>query len=83
MGLVASPTAIRRVGKKARKRLNAMACAIMLVRGNTLPNMLKARLERAADAIIARHYTFAIEFPHWISGCRHPKDVACPYPAGG
>jgi len=31
-----------------------MACAIMLQRGNTLPNMLSARFETAADAIIAR-----------------------------
>ena len=29
-----------------------MACEIMLQRGKTLPNMLNARLERAAAAII-------------------------------
>jgi hypothetical protein len=40
-----------------------MACAIMLQRGKTLPNMLNARLERAADAIIAGHYTRGGDFP--------------------
>ena len=64
MGLVARPTAISRVGKKARKRLNAMACEIMLQRGKTRPNMLSARLERAADAIIATHYTCVADFPN-------------------
>jgi hypothetical protein len=40
-----------------------MACEIMLQRGNTLPNMLSARFETAADAIIARHYTARLIFP--------------------
>jgi hypothetical protein len=35
----------------------------MLQRGNTLPNMLSARLERAAAAIIAGHYTRGDGFP--------------------
>ena len=35
----------------------------MLQRGNTLPNMLSARLERAAEAIIAGHYTRGGDFP--------------------
>jgi hypothetical protein len=39
----------------------------MLQRGKTRPNMLSARLERAADAIIARHYTRAAEFPNALS----------------
>src|ERR1700730_1677116 len=63
MGLVAKPTAMSNAGKKARKRLNAMACEIMLQRGKTLPNMLRARLETAADAIIVRHYTCGADFP--------------------
>jgi hypothetical protein len=41
-----------------------MACAIMLQRGNTLPNMLSARFERAAEAIIAGHYTCGVYFPN-------------------
>jgi hypothetical protein len=44
-----------------------MACEIMLQRGKTRPNMLSARLERAADAIIARHYTCAGDFPNALS----------------
>jgi hypothetical protein len=36
--------------------LNAMACEIMLQRGKTRPNMLSARFETAADAIIAALY---------------------------
>jgi hypothetical protein len=40
-----------------------MACEIMLQRGKTLANMLNARLETAADAIIVRHYTRAADFP--------------------
>jgi len=63
MGLVATPTAINKAGKKAKNKLNAMACEIMLQRGKTLANMLNARLETAADAIIVRHYTRAADFP--------------------
>src|SRR5579863_5320851 len=59
MGLVATPTRMSSAGKKARKRLYATACAIMLVRGKTRPNTPKARFARAAEAIIARHYTYA------------------------
>jgi hypothetical protein len=40
-----------------------MACEIMLQRGKTLANMLSARLETAADAIIVRHYTRGGDFP--------------------
>jgi hypothetical protein len=40
-----------------------MACEIMLQRGKTLANMLSARLETAADAIIVRHYTRGADFP--------------------
>src|ERR1700692_635804 len=63
MGLVATATAISKAGKKARNKLKAMACEIMLQRGNTLANMLSARLETAADAIIVRHYTRGGDFP--------------------
>jgi len=35
----------------------------MLQRGNTRPNMLRARLERAAEAIIDGHYTRRADFP--------------------
>src|SRR5579863_505573 len=59
MGLVATPTRMSSAGKKARKRLYATACAIMLVRGKTRPNTQNARFARAAEAIIARHYTYA------------------------
>jgi hypothetical protein len=41
-----------------------MACEIMLQRGKTRANMLSARLETAADAIMVRHYTCAADFPH-------------------
>jgi hypothetical protein len=37
-----------------------MACEIMLQRGKTRPNMLSARFETAADAIIFRHYTCGV-----------------------
>src|ERR1700732_3526695 len=70
MGLVAKPTAISKAGKKARNRLKAMACEIMLQRGKTLPNMLSARLETAADAIIVRHYTCGADFPKTHCGWR-------------
>src|SRR5579864_3279102 len=63
MGLVATATAISKAGKKARNKLKAMACEIMLQRGKTLANMLSARLETAADAIIVRHYTRGGDFP--------------------
>jgi hypothetical protein len=46
--LVAMPTANSSVGKKARKRLKAMACEIMAQRGNTRANTRRLRLERAA-----------------------------------
>src|SRR6202048_3032133 len=74
-GLVATPTAISKVGKNARKRLNAMACEIMLQRGNPLPNMLSARFERAADAIIARHYTRAADIPNSRGRSRLPNKM--------
>src|SRR6266436_326587 len=86
IGLVANPTAISKVGENARKRLNAMACAIMLQRGKTLPNMFSARFERAADAIISGHYTYGADFPktRLTSGhiddsrARRGVDVQCP-----
>jgi hypothetical protein len=48
-----------------------MACEIMLQRGKTLANMLSARLETAADAIIVRHYTRGADFPK--SQCCAPR----------
>src|SRR5258708_9888447 len=72
IGLVARATAMSKVGKNARNRLNAMACEIMLQRGKTRPNMLSARFETAADAIIFRHYTCGADFPNSLSrspGC--------------
>jgi hypothetical protein len=41
-----------------------MACEIMLQRGKTRPNMLSARFETAADAIIAQNYTCRTGFPN-------------------
>src|SRR5260370_1381059 len=55
--LVASATAISKVGKNARKRLKAMACEIMLHRGNTRANIWYARRDNPAAEIIAGHYT--------------------------
>ena len=62
-GLVAKPTAISSVGKNARNRLYAMACEIMPQRGKTRPNMLRARLAKAAEAIMGGgHYTRRMAF---------------------
>src|SRR6266700_5146070 len=55
--LVASATAIRSAGKNARKRLKAIACEIMLHRGNTLANVRYARRRSLATGFIAGHYT--------------------------
>src|SRR5260370_408173 len=55
--LVASATAISRVGKNARKRLKAMAWEITPHRGNTRANIPYVRLRIPAAEIIARHYT--------------------------
>src|SRR5260221_13153460 len=55
--LVANPTTMSRVGKNARNKLNAMACEIMLHRGNTRANMRYARRNKEAAELIARHYT--------------------------
>jgi hypothetical protein len=57
-----------------------MACAIMLQRGNTLPNMLSARFETAADAIIARHYTRAADFPNRPSRSSRNKMILAGIP---
>src|SRR5882762_10153760 len=55
--LVASATAISSVGKNARKRLKAIACEIMLHRGNTRANIPYTRRRSPATEIIAGHYT--------------------------
>src|SRR6266700_4953984 len=55
--LVASATAISRAGKNARKRLKAIACEIMLHRGNTLANVRYARRRSLATGFITGHYT--------------------------
>src|SRR6266478_9474538 len=55
--LVASATAISSAGKNARKRLKAIACEIMLHRGNTLANVRYARRRNLAAGFIAGHYT--------------------------
>jgi hypothetical protein len=50
-----------------------MACEIMLQRGKTRPNMLSARFETAADAIIFRHYTCSADFANSLSRS-HPNE---------
>src|SRR6266852_1155446 len=55
--LVASPTAISRAGKKAKKRLNAIACEITPHRGKTRANIRYARRSNPAVEFIAGHYT--------------------------
>src|SRR6266446_8141009 len=55
--LVASATAIRSAGKNARKRLKAIACEIMLHRGNTRANVRYARRRNLAAGFITGHYT--------------------------
>src|SRR6266850_7097738 len=55
--LVASAPPTSNAGKNARNRLYAIACEIMLQRGNTRPNVRYARRMRSAAEIIARHYT--------------------------
>src|SRR5215471_10292625 len=52
MRVVAKATAINNAGKNARKRLNAMACEIMLHLGKTRVNMPKARFTIGAKEII-------------------------------
>src|SRR5690348_2024609 len=61
MLLVAKPTIIRRAGKKARNMLNAMACEIMLQRGNTRPSIRNVRLKKRGLEAISRHYTHAVQ----------------------
>ena len=67
MRVVASATAINSAGKKARKRLNAMACEIMLQRGKTRVNRLYPRFTIPAKEIIAGHYTCRIRAPAYFS----------------
>ena len=57
MRVVAKATAINSAGKKARKRLKAMACAIMLQRGKTRVTMLYPRFTICPKEIISGHYT--------------------------
>src|SRR5438270_5024114 len=72
-GLVANPTAMSSVGKNARNKLYAIACKIMLQRGKTRPNMLRARLAKAAEAIMdARHYTRPMASGAFL---RHVADI--------
>src|SRR5712664_378759 len=55
--LVASATATSNAGKNARNKLYAIACEIMLHRGNTRRNVRYTRRNKSAAEIIARHYT--------------------------
>src|SRR5260370_15414764 len=54
--LVAMATVSSKVGKKARKRLKAMACEIMPQRGNTRGRRRKPRFESKAAEIMWLHY---------------------------
>src|ERR1700739_4782225 len=54
--LVAMATLSSRVGKKARKRLNAMACEIMPQRGKTRAKIRRTRLESKAAEIMCDQY---------------------------
>jgi len=60
IGLVAKPTANQQGREEREEKIERDRLRDHAGRGNTLPNMLSARLERAADEIIARHYTFAV-----------------------
>src|SRR5260370_11026277 len=55
--LVANATAIRRVGKNARKRLKAIACEITLHRGNTRANIRYTFRKSFPAESMASHYT--------------------------
>src|SRR5277367_2861384 len=57
MRLVAKPTRISNAGKNVKNKLNAMACEIMLQRGNTRRNVRNAWPKREEAEAIARHYT--------------------------
>jgi len=50
--LVAMATVSSNVGKKARKRLKAMACEIMLHRGKTRTKTRRLRLKREVAEIM-------------------------------
>src|SRR6266446_8598545 len=72
--LVAMATVSSRVGKKARKRLKAMACEIMPQRGKTRAKMRKARLESKAAEIMCDQYKQravqdAGDVAHYLAGC--------------
>src|SRR6266404_3888062 len=54
--LVAMATVRSRVGKKARKRLKAMACEIMPQRGKTRARIRRPRLESKATEIMCVQY---------------------------
>src|SRR2546427_3286467 len=54
--LVAMATAMSRVGKKARKRLKAIACESMVQRGKTRPRMRRERLRSDAAESMGDQY---------------------------
>src|SRR5882724_7720141 len=56
-GLVAMATTSSNVGKNATNKLKAMACEIMLQRGNTRRNIFIARRSNFIAGFIGRHYT--------------------------
>src|SRR5467141_4092390 len=76
MGLVAKPTAISRVGKNARKRLKAIACEIMLHRGNTRANTRYILRKISPPESMASHYTCDGYFmPESARIHRHALDI--------
>src|ERR1700732_2917602 len=74
--LVASATASSSVGKNARKRLKAIACEIMLQRGNTRANTRYILRKSSPAESMASHYTCAGYFVSESTRIgRHAPDI--------